>query len=1159
MGKRKKSGGNNNLVGPDLLTRLEGRRRSGLVLRRFLVEEAEKFFYRGEQQDKAHGILKDWAKLEAQGDLAKKETALDAHFLREVFTDALGYLPVTQSPENYQLEAKFVIPGAGEADAALGNFSRGTTPSPVVIMELKGAGVNLDKDRFNGRTPVQQCWDYLNALPKCPWGILSNFVTFRLYHRTKGSLAYEEFTLQELRDPKKFRQFYCLFERGGLVRAPAGQYLRAPHLLEKTENRQREVGDKLYDQYSEERYRLIEHLQHKLGKNLETAIHVAQKLLDRIIFVAFCEDRGLLPEKCIDKAYSTLPPFSKVTNPRWQNFLALFEAVDQGHPQLLGIDTGYDGGLFEHDDEVDNLQLEDEWTHFFRAIGGYDFRDEVNVDVLGHLFEKSVGELEEIQLVGLFGAGEKGAREQQGPQPAMRKSAERKRLGTYYTPPDFTRFIVESTVGEVVQQRLEALRESHAVEAAELEATEPSKKLARFWRDCFETLRAIKVCDPACGSGAFLIQAYDLLEEQYGKITDQLDVHGDPAADDLADTTADVIVSENLFGVDVSRQAVEIAQLALWIRSARRNRTLADLSRNVVCRNSLVTDQTVHPLAMVWEETFPEVFARQDAPGFDCVIGNPPWERMKLQEREFFAFSAPQIAGAVSAATRRKMIAELEHANPELYARYSAAKDAAEATLAHVRDSGNYPLTAKGDVNTYTVFAELAQKIVAPRGRVGLLVPSGIASDKTASEFFGGLIASRSLVSLHDFENKAPVFPDVHRSFKFSTLVFGGRDVSLPKADYVFFARRIEDVEDPKRHVRLSRKDVALMNPNTRTCPVFRSRRDADLTRAIYQRVPVLVDRTRKQGGNPWGIKFVTMFHQTNDAELFRTADDLKKSGCKPDGNRWTKGKHVFLPLYEAKMVQAYDHRAAGVVVQSANWVRQGQTEATTLVLHQNPEFAAQPRWWVEEQHVARAVAAAGQPAYLCYKDVTSPTNQRTMIAAMIPRVGVLNSAPLILAGEGISPRQCCCLLANLNSFALDFVARQKVGGVHLNFFIVEQLPVFPPDRYENRCPWDKRQKLETWISDRVLRLTCTSHDMRPLAEAAGFKPPVSKWNPAKRALWTAELDAAFFLLYGIGREDAEYVLGTFSSKAPGEGDAGALFGHGDPILEAYDRLCQTG
>ncbi len=210
-------------------------------------------------------------------------------------------------------------------------------------------------------------------------------------------------------------------------------------------------------------------------------------------------------------------------------------------------------------------------------------------------------------------------------------------------------------------------------------------------------------------------------------------------------------------------------------------------------------------------------------------------------------------------------------------------------------------------------------------------------------------------------------------------------------------------------------------------------------------------------------------------------------------------------------MIQAYDHRAASVVIVAGNWVRQGQTEATTPVEHQNPEFVAQPRWWVEEAEVAKVCGARIQPAYLSFKDVTSATNERTMIAALIPHVAVVNSAPLMLTGDGISPRQTCCLLGNLNSYELDYADRQKVGGNHLNYFIVNQLPIFPPEHYAQRCPWDRRRTLETWISQRVLQLSCTANDLKPLAVAAAFDPPVHKWYDAERAELLAELDAAFF------------------------------------------------
>ncbi|MBN2447429.1 MAG: hypothetical protein JXO22_11915, partial [Phycisphaerae bacterium] len=766
------------------------RLRRALFIPAFLQGEARKraIHYQAELEA-AQTVLRKWAELATRGTLDRKETALDAEFLHEVFGEALGYHPVTEGSASYRLERNFTVPEVGVADGALGDFSTEQRRPPVAVIELKSAGTNLDADRFNGRTPVQQLWDYLNAMPDCPWGILSNFISIRLYHRDHGSRAFEHFTLVELTKPERFAELYHVLGPGGLLPTRGVPTPRAVALLARTGERQREVGDELYEAYSAHRLELIRYLSGKLEKRLDSAIGIAQKLLDRIIFVAFCEDRGLLPRKIIERTYDQLPPLARVTNPRWRNFLDLFHAVDKGH-RAFDLDEGYNGGLFAHDPEVDDLDLDDDWTDFFRSVGRYDFRDEVNVEVLGHLFEKSVTELEKIRAGGLFGGAE--TPDADTPEPTMRKSAQRKRFGIYYTPPAFTDFLVRQTIGVLLQERFAEAGDRIGVCAEGRSDDHSSKESLMYWRECLAILRALKVCDPACGSGAFLIRAYDYLEEQYADVIDNLAACGDREADKLADQIPDLILTDNLFGVDLSPEAVEITQLALWIRSARRGHTLANLSSNIVCGNSLVDDSAVHPRAMNWAAAFPAIFTVAQPPsaeiqtqpaaavppaGFDCVIGNPPWERLKLQEREFFSLSAPEIAGAVSAADRRRLIAAMESANPELHGRYLAAQASAERTLDYARTSGRYPLTGKGDINTYVLFAELARAIVAADGRVGLLVPSGIASDNTTKEFFNTLMSEQSLVCLYDFENKRPFFPDVHRSFKFSALVFGGTDV----------------------------------------------------------------------------------------------------------------------------------------------------------------------------------------------------------------------------------------------------------------------------------------------------------------------------------------------------------------------------------------------
>jgi hypothetical protein len=1139
---------------PDLRSAANGDARGNqphLILPRLLEKASKDYWPSAPEETAALDIIRKWADLERSGKLAaRKETALQGEFLADIFGRVLGYTPFSKNLPRWELEASYGVNG-GTADAALGLFSHGKKAKPCAMIELKGPLVNLDRDRSNGRTAVDQCFEYLIAQPECPWGIVCNYVSFRLYHRNKTKRTFEMFTLQELaaKDQRRFREFWVLFRRDSLLPVSAGQKPLLERLLEDTENRQREVGAELYGYYHVQRGELIALLTRApYHKTLEEAIRIAQKLIDRIVFVAFCEDRDLLPSNSLDRAWRTLPPFKIATNPRWQNFLALFRTVDSGDPEQ-GI-TPFNGGLFDKDLALDTLDLPDKYTNFFRTIGEYDFRDEVNVDVLGHLFERSIHDIGRIRQTGVL-----ELREPETTALKMEKSAERKRGGIYYTPPEFTKRIVDETVRPVIEAHLAvvARRRKLNLPKARL-ADSQQKELAKFWTECFQAVRTVKVCDPACGSGAFLIQAYNLFEEVYRELLGHKTFHEGIDRDPLEDDIPDIILRENLYGVDLSPQAVEITQLALWIRSARPRKSLADLSENIRQGNSLVTDPAVDPHALDWRAVFPEVFSEERG-GFDCIIGNPPWERMKLQNREFFSDCAPDVLTASSPAESRKRIADLERSHPDLYARYLAAKESAEKALAHTRASGDFPLTGKGDINTYTLFAELARSLVAPTGRVGLLVPSGIATDHTTRDFFAELVDSKTLAALYDFENKAPIFPDVHRSYKFCVLLFGGAKVKFKETDFVFFAHTMDNLDDSDRHIRLSTDDMKLLNPNTQTCPIFRTRRDAELTKAIYRRIPILIDRTRKPIHNPWDIQFIRMFDQSNDAKLFYTARELSKMQFRHDGPVWKKGRKRFLSLYEAKMVQMYDHRAASVLVDRTNWMRQAQPQSTTVVQYQNPQFVAQPRWWVLEGEVSRVMANARNIAYLAYKDTTSATNQRTMIGAFVPHVAFTHPLPIVHVDHKYSMRYQCCLLANLNSLCYDFIARQKVGGVHLSFYLVEQIPTLPPDRYAARCPWDKRQTLEKWLSDRVLKLTCTADDMRPLAKAADFAEGVHPWNEEERLDLMAELDAAYFLLYGIDRSDVEYILSTFAYTQKAQSLLGPPVSIAEAVLACYDRF----
>ncbi len=427
----------------------DNRQKRPLFVQAFLKERSQDQRLQDDRCKRAHDIIVKWAELESKGVLqTQTESNLEAEFLTEVCGDALGYTLFSEGKTQWNLQPKFRL-NDQIADAAIGFFDAHREIAPRAVIELKGPTANLDRDKSDGRTPVRQCWDYLSEVPDCPWGIVSNLVSFRLYHRAHTTRVYQLFTLQDLRRWDTFLQFYCLFEQAGLLPIGVDQVARADALLDKSEKRQREVGDELYSDYHDNRVRLIQYLTGPAqGRPLDLAIRTAQKLVDRIIFVAFCEDRELLPARSLFRAWKEIPPFYRVTNPKWQNFLALFRNIDEGSP--LGDVPAYNGGLFRKDDGVDNLQLDDSWTDFFKNIGDYDFGSEVSVDVLGHLFEKSINDIERIRVGG-------GLWETKGDEPIsakMEKSAERKRGGIYYTPPEFTRFIVEHTVDKVAQEKL---------------------------------------------------------------------------------------------------------------------------------------------------------------------------------------------------------------------------------------------------------------------------------------------------------------------------------------------------------------------------------------------------------------------------------------------------------------------------------------------------------------------------------------------------------------------------------------------------------------------------------------------------------------------------------------------------------------------------------
>lgn len=610
-----------------------------------------------------------------------------------------------------------------------------------------------------------------------------------------------------------------------------------------------------------------------------------------------------------------------------------------------------------------------------------------------------------------------------------------------------------------------------------------------------------------------------------------------------------------------------------------------------------------------WRLQFPEVFDRE-SPGFDVVLGNPPWEVSQLSEEEFFAVRDPDVAG-LAGDTRKQAIQALRESNPKLYAEYERSRFTLAAANRFYRGSGRFALTAHGKLNLYPLFSELALNLYSHEGRAGIVVQRGIATDDSNKRYFQALIEGKRLSSLLDIENNEGLFKRVHRSFNFCLLTLAN---DIESAELLFYATNEADLTDESRRIHLEPDDFLRINPNTLTTPTFRADMDAQITRRIYKRVPVFV-REREPASNPWNVTFKQgLFNMTSASHLFIEYEELVTEGAHLEVNQFHLSNQRYLPLYEGKMVHHYDHRFATYDTGGED------IRDTTRAEKSDPGFAPLPRKWVNEWEVVlrtadvpqdllkglkkedgdkleralrtwlaglllirgdtehasrllgqqvvkqgntaslfdkaeetRAGLAARElaeshpmsdeplgewlgrfeggedrfsmledllpgrcPKYLiAWRRNARSNDERTLIADMLPHMGIGDS--LFVMKPSHKGRNTACLYGSLNSLVLDWVARQKLGGVNFSFYYMEQLPVLPPEAYSD-------QALD-YIAPRVLELTYTSHDLAPFARDLGYEGPPFGWDPERRHQLRCELDAYYAHLYGLTRDELRYIL----------------------------------
>ncbi|NVP17558.1 Eco57I restriction-modification methylase domain-containing protein [Candidatus Gracilibacteria bacterium] len=555
-------------------------------------------------------IIENWNNLYVSGNLQnKKEEELEAPFGDDFFGKILGYDSLTQN-ELYNRKFQPKVPEGGQkADLGLGFFSSVEDTMKVVI-ELKDAKTSLDKpqQRAGNLTPIQQAFKYKPYFKEVDFIIVSNFYETRLY--IDSYYDYESFTLPDLVNPTdnyfNFRKFYYLLCKDNLISKKGESNTKS--LLSLIRIKEKEITKQFYKEYTILRKELFKDIVvNNPGfkkTELDFLLNKTQKIIDRIIFVHFCEDLGLLPQ---GKLKENILRAEELDFTPWEVLKKFFKGVDSGS-EKLGIPDGYNGGLFHEDIELNNLKVGNEICKKFVDLGEYNFSDDLTVNILGHIFEQSISDIEELK--------DKINKQEEA------TLSKRKKDGVFYTPEYIVDYIVKNSVGKKIDEWEEELKEKHFLKD-DINDKNYTKRAISVYQDLQIKVQEIKVLDPACGSGAFLVKVFDFLLEKNKEISKKLEDLGVNQGLFSSDSYFKSILQNNIYGVDLNEESVEITKLSLWLKTASKGKKLANLDKNIKCGNSLIDDKEIAgDKAFVWETEFGEIFANG---GFDVIVGNPPY------------------------------------------------------------------------------------------------------------------------------------------------------------------------------------------------------------------------------------------------------------------------------------------------------------------------------------------------------------------------------------------------------------------------------------------------------------------------------------------------------------------------------------------------------
>jgi len=568
-------------------------------------------------------LIKEWRDDYHDGTLkSDKETSREQAYNRDIFQKVLGYEEKPKTP--FTFEPKSTTDAGQLPDAITGYFDGNDNKEVSAVVELKGADIDLDRpqQRAGNMSPVQQAFKYKIQYSNCPFVIVSNFYEFRLYQ--DNQLDYEVWTLDDLVDEKdnyfQFRKFYYLLCENNFV-AKSGKS-NTQELLTDIRVEQEEISNDFYNQYAGLRLKLLRNLYLKnktVRDDIKFGISKAQKIIDRIVFVCFCEDRGLLPENTLPRV---LKQSSESYGSLWNSLKGFLDAIDGGS-EKLNIPEGYNGGLFKTDADLNNLEIDDDAIKGLTQLSRYNFNEDLGVTILGQIFEQSISDLEKIK--------EKAEEKDDADIEDVGNVGKRKKDGIFYTPDYIVDYIVNNSLGTYLREKEEELKSEHNLKEDILDKNY-KKREQKVYEKYQSFLENIKILDPACGSGAFLVKVFDYLLAEHkrvgsilqGKLLDDEEVYKS-------------ILQNNIFGVDLNEESVQITKLSLWLKTARKNEQLTSLDKNIKCGNSLIDDPEVAGnKAFDWSKEFSKIM---DGGGFDVIVGNPPYIRphhLSKSDKEFF-------------------------------------------------------------------------------------------------------------------------------------------------------------------------------------------------------------------------------------------------------------------------------------------------------------------------------------------------------------------------------------------------------------------------------------------------------------------------------------------------------------------------------------------